>query len=416
MRNHSVEAPRTILVIGGGVIGLSSALALQRLGLEVTLVEASTDVRAASWGNAGHIATEQAEPIASPRMVRSAARRLFLRGGALALPPRQIAHWLPFALRLTRAATPIRFERGRAALSGLLAQAMPAWRRHVDAIAAPDLLRENGHVVVWETPETAAAGLAAWRAADIGTTRFVPLERHELDALRHRIATPLAGGIRFTGTGQIADPGRLARETRAAFLAAGGTERIATVTAIDAGSATLADGTRLIADRVVLAAGTGSAALLRPHGLKVPIIAERGYHLQSPPGPDWPADLPPIVFEDRSMIVTRFESGLRAASFVEFAGHAAPPDPRKWARLHRHAAALGLPMADAEGWMGARPTLPDYLPAIGRAAGILCAFGHNHLGLTLAPITAELIAALALGEAPPVDLTRLAPDRFSRGL
>ena len=162
--------------------------------------------------------------------------------------------------------------------------------------------------------------------------------------------------------------------------------------------------------------GTGSAALLRPHGLKVPIIAERGYHLQSPPEPDWPSDLPPIVFEDRSLIVTRFESGLRAASFVEFAGHAAPPDPRKWARLHRHAAALGLPMADAEGWMGARPTLPDYLPAIGEAAGILCAFGHNHLGLTLAPITAEVIAALALGEAPPVDLTRLAPDRFSRGL
>ncbi|WP_374297793.1 NAD(P)/FAD-dependent oxidoreductase [Sphingomonas sp.] len=416
MRNHSVEAPRTILVIGGGVIGLSCALALQRLGSAVTLVEASAATRAASWGNAGHIATEQAEPIASPRMVRSAARRLFLRGGALALPPSQIAHWLPFALRLTRAATPARFEQGRTALSALLAQAMPAWRRYVADIGAPDLLREDGHIVVWETPESAAAGLAAWRAADIGTTRFTPLTEGELSALRHHIAAPLAGGIRFIGSGQVADPGRLASTARAAFLAAGGTERIATVTAIDAGSATLADGTRLTADRVVLAAGTGSAALLRPHGVKVPIIAERGYHLQSPPGAAWPADLPPIVFEDRSMIVTRFESGLRAASFVEFAGHAAAPDPRKWARLRGHAAALGLPMADAESWMGARPTLPDYLPAIGAAAGILCAFGHNHLGLTLAPITAEAMAALASGTAPPVDLTRLAPDRFGRGL
>ncbi|WP_342657343.1 FAD-binding oxidoreductase [Sphingomonas sp. NY01] len=416
MRNHSVEAPRTILVIGGGVIGLSCALALQRLGSAVTLIEASSEARAASWGNAGHIATEQTEPIASPRMVRTAAKRLFLRGGALALPPGQIAHWLPFALRLARAASPARFARGRTALSGLLAEAMPAWRRYVDVIGTPDLLREDGHIVVWETPETAAAGLAAWRAADIGTTRFAPLDGSELDALRQRIAAPLAGGIRFTGSGQVADPGRLARTARAAFLSAGGSERIATVTAVDAASATLADGTRLTADRVVLAAGTGSAALLRPHGLKVPIIAERGYHLQSPPGVDWPADLPPVVFEDRSMIVTRFESGLRAASFVEFAGVSAAPDPRKWARLHRHAAALGLPMTGAQPWMGARPTLPDYLPAIGTAAGILCAFGHNHLGLTLAPITAEAIAALAMGETPPVDLSRFTPDRFSRGL
>jgi D-amino-acid dehydrogenase len=127
-------------------------------------------------------------------------------------------------------------------------------------------------------------------------------------------------------------------------------------------------------------------------------------------------DMPPVVFEDRSMIVTRFESGLRAASFVEFSSLSAPPDPRKWQRLRTHAAALGLPIeVDARPWIGARPTLPDYLPAIGRsdrAENLLYAFGHQHLGLTLGPLTGEIIAALATGAPPPVDATPFSLRRF----
>jgi len=116
------------------------------------------------------------------------------------------------------------------------------------------------------------------------------------------------------------------------------------------------------------------------------------------------------------MIVTPFRSGLRAASFVEFARAESPPDPRKWERLRRHAAELGLPLREPYSeWFGARPTLPDYLPALGRSrrtANLLYAFGHQHLGLTLAAVTGELIAALARGEATDVDLKPLDLERF----
>jgi D-amino-acid dehydrogenase len=129
----------------------------------------------------------------------------------------------------------------------------------------------------------------------------------------------------------------------------------------------------------------------------------------------WP-DLPPVVFEDRSMIVTRFESGLRAASFVEFSSPDAPPDRRKWQRLRQHIEALGLPCNEpAREWMGARPTLPDYLPAIGRlpdAPNILYAFGHQHLGLTLAAITGELVAQLATQSPTAVSLSAFDIQRF----
>jgi D-amino-acid dehydrogenase len=145
----------------------------------------------------------------------------------------------------------------------------------------------------------------------------------------------------------------------------------------------------------------------------VPLIAERGYHLQAARS-DWPADLPPVVFEERSMIVTRFQSGLRAAGFFEFGRASAPPDARKWARLRQNLKDLGIAFSDPVEWMGARPTLPDYLPAIGRTrSGLFYAFGHQHLGLTLAAATGEAIGALAAGEAPPFPLEPFALERFT---
>jgi D-amino-acid dehydrogenase len=180
-------------------------------------------------------------------------------------------------------------------------------------------------------------------------------------------------------------------------------------------SVTLDDGSALEADFAVIAAGVRSRELIEPYCSSVPIIAERGYHLQMTEH-RWP-DLPPVAFEDRSMIVTRFDSGLRAASFVDFSSIDAPPDDRKWQRLRNHVAALGLPCdAPTRQWMGARPTFPDYLPAIGRlphAPNILYGFGHQHLGLTLAAITGELIAQLATGSAAAVSLKPFDLQRFS---
>lgn len=404
---------KNALVVGGGLVGLNIALQLQSDGFGVVLVEPQTQRTAASFGNAGHIAVEQVEPLASMATVRSAPRRLYPRG-ALSLPIGAAAHWLPFCLRLLGAARRDRFERGKATLGALVAEAMPAWRRRVQDLGAPELLREDGHFVVWESPQSAAAGVAAWRGADTGGARFRTATDAELAQLGGLTRQPIAGAIRFEGTGQVADTRRLLEQLEAAFLARGGEVRRERASRIEtAGAAAgcrLADGTLIYADAVVVSAGTWSKSLLAPLGVKVPIVAEYGYHVQAE-NHGWPAGHPPVVFEDRSMIVTGFEQGLRAASFVEFAGPDAKPDPRKWARLKAHVRELGLPFGDLDAascWFGARPTLPDYLPAIGRADGLenlYYAFGHQHLGLTLAPVTAEIVAAMARGGEAPAALS-----------
>lgn len=408
------------IVIGGGVIGLSVAQRLLQTGAAVTVVDEASAVGAASWGNAGHLAIEQVEPLASWPILRAAPRRLFSAGGALGLPCSQIHRWLPFAYRMAAASSSERVERGRAALRSLLANALPAWRSLSTDVGAQDLVRETGHFVVWESKATAAAGLASWRSVDIGTARFHACDADELRQLAPIMKHSPAGAIRFENTAQIAELPRLAEALRSAILARRGKILRANARAIahDPGlvRVTCDDGTSLDADFVVITAGVRSRELIEPYCPVVPLIAERGYHLQTTDH-GWP-DLPPVVFEDRSMIVTRFESGLRAASFVEFGSPDAPPDPRKWQRLRGHIEALGLPCeAPAREWMGARPTLPDYLPAIGRlpdAPDILYAFGHQHLGLTLAAITSELVAQLATRATPSVNLSPFDIQRFGR--
>ncbi|MGE3397065.1 MAG: NAD(P)/FAD-dependent oxidoreductase [Sphingomonas sp.] len=400
-----------VAVIGGGVIGTVAAFRLRQRGFAVTLIDPDPDWRGASRGNAGHIAADEVHPLASRATLTGLPRSLFLCGGPVGLPLRDIGAWLPFGLRL--AAATRRYEAGHRALTSLQAEALPAWKRLVEALDAPDLLREQGHFVVWDRPESAAAGKAALARAGTGGTAWRDAEAEEL-ALLSSLSRPPGGAVRFSGTGQITDLTGLAETLVARFEAAGGIRLRGTAWIEEAG-VRLDSGERIEADLILVAAGPASGALLKPVGHRVPLIAERGYHIEAAGG-DWPADMPSILFADRAVFVTRFTHRLRATGFVEFGRMRSPPDPRKWRRLRTHARALGLPFAEpvAE-WMGARPTLPDYLPAIGRSRRqprLLYAFGHQHLGLTLAAITGECMAALAADEAAPVDLAPFAIERF----
>jgi D-amino-acid dehydrogenase len=176
------------------------------------------------------------------------------------------------------------------------------------------------------------------------------------------------------------------------------------------------DSTRITVDSAVVCAGVWSRALLAPFGVAAPLEAERGYHVELPGHAPW-VDAP-VVYARQSIVVTPMAGRLRASSYLELAGLTAPADPRKGARLAARLAALGYDTAACKpAWMGPRPTLPDYLPGIGRAVlhpGLLYAVGHQHLGLTLAAPTAELIAQLVAGRKPHLDIGAFDLARFGR--
>lgn len=409
------------VVVGGGIVGLAIAIGLLKQGFRVHLIDPPLHRSvAASWGNAGHIAVEQVAPFASQRTLVKAAARLFSAHGGLSLPPQAIATWLPFSLRLIRAAQPRRFESGKAVLKSLLQHAAPSWQRFAQALGAPELVRLDGHYVTWSSERHADAGRLQWLNDDIGSAGVRDASADELRNLDALAPGKIAAALRFSETGQVHDPDALRHTICDQFIAGSGVFVHGTASALTStgnlAAVRLEDGRVLTGDVIVMAAGVGSRSLLHQFGYRVPMIAERGYHLTY--GCErWPADMPPVVFEDRSMIVTRFASCVRVCGFVEFCKPDTPVDARKWQHLAKTTEELGLTVEKRLGqWCGSRPTLPDYLPAIGksrRAANLYYAFGHQHLGLTLAPITAEMVVDLVNGTAPAVKITPFDLERFS---
>lgn len=412
--------PKSYLVIGGGLVGAASALRLQAAGFAVTLIDPGDSRRAASFGNIGHIAAEQVSPLASRESLRTFPGRLFGLGGPLDFRWRDAGLWLPWAFRFIAASEPARHARGQQALTAILAHALPAWRRLADLSGAPDVVGRDGHALVWMSERAAEAGRRSWEGTATGSATFRPMGEDELQSWSAVMARPPVGGIRFSGTAQVSEPQAARDALMAAFRAGGGEVVRARVQRLSADRRIVAHfdgGGAREAEGALVAAGAWAGRLMRGLGVEAPVIAERGYSVQSAEH-GWDEALPPTVFEEHSMVVSRFTSGLRASSFVEFGSPDAPGDTRKWRLLERRLSSLGIRFSPApDRWVGPRPTLPDYLPAIGRLESeprILYAFGHQHLGLTMAAITAELTTALAADRPLAIDLTPFRIERFGR--
>ena len=418
------SATDALVVVGGGIIGLACALQLLRAGEPVLVLDPASDPPPPSWGNAGHIATECVEPLASWATLRGLPRQLYTLGGAVAFRPADVPAWLPFAIRYLGACSAGSYLRGVAALGFLMADAMPAWKRLALLLGDPDLVRDHGHWVVYESASRCAAAGRGVGPIGSGHARCRSVDAQRLDELRARVLPALAGGYAYEGTGQVRRPGDVLDALRHGVQERGGAIRQARVMRLAPGHGggrgphrlLLEDGSTVQARRVLIAAGARSAALMQDAGHHAPLIAERGYHVEAEAG-DWP-DFPTVVFEDRSVVVTRFGERLRATSFVEFSRAESAPDARKWQRLKAHVAALGVPLrGPIATWSGPRPTLPDYLPAIGtsrRLPGLAYAFGHQHLGLTLAARTGELVAELLRGPTAVGPLAEFDIERFAR--
>jgi D-amino-acid dehydrogenase len=411
-----------IAVIGAGIIGCAITWALCREERRVLLLDRSVPATAgASYGNVGHIATEQVEPLPSPRLLLNFWRQLYAFGGPLDIPARRIGALAPWIAGFAAAA--FRQKLHARSLAPLVMGAADSLDQLLTEIGRRDLLRRQGHYAVWLGPRAqlkAAAESHKMASLEV-RTEAAPRDLVEQIAaaagLRPARGQPGGAGVWFPDTAHVIDPAEVARSLAAAATQRGARYRRAEIRGVRPLGDRIEiqmDTGRLTVQTAVICAGAWSPPLLAPFGLKAPLEAERGYHVELPGHA--PFVDAPLVYADHSVVVTPMAGRLRATSFLELAGLGAPPDPRKPARLRKGLRGLGYacPLRGPS-WMGPRPTLPDYLPGIGRARGypnLLYAVGHQHLGLTLAAPTAELIAALIAGRVPPVDTAAFDLARF----
>lgn len=413
-----LSVSQQVAVIGAGVVGLCTALEAQRQGYEVTLFERDEPGRGASYGNAGYLATELVAPLATPHTVAAALPMWLDRFGPLSLPLRYLHRSLPWLLRFCRAAWPSQAARGQAALTQLNRQAVAAWQRFLDDIDAREMLVASGYLLVWESAARLAEAEkhACWLAQQGIRTELVTGER--LAELEPELAPVLSHALYFPEACRVSEPFELCQRLLAVFQARGGRLLRRAVDQIEPAADQVllhVEQERYRFDQVIVCAGAWSRTLLPD--LPVPLEAERGYHLS------WQPDAVqlnhPIGSAERRMVMSPLDSGVRVVGMTEFGGLSLPPLQRSFEALQHHAGqlfpALQQTAESPQQWMGHRPTLPDSLPVIDRHpqhVRLLFAFGNQHLGLTQAAITAELVVQLMQGQAPVLDLAPFRVTRF----
>lgn len=410
------KSSETIAVIGAGVIGAAVAYALAREGRPVLLLDRGPPgMGGASFGNVGHIASELVEPLPSPQRLFGFWRELFALDGPLDVPLARLRPFLPWASRFAAAA--FRCAANTKQLAPLVKPAAADLERWLKEMGRSELLRRHGHYEIWlngNAADQARAQLGKMQALGIAV---MPVEAAVLEAARNAARARSAAGVWFSDTAHVVDPLEIVRAFVAAASARGAAVQRTQVHALRSRGAGIeldTDSGTLAVDAAVICAGAWSAPLLAPFGLHVPLEAAHGYHIELPGHA--PLVDAPILYSNERVLVTPMTARIRCSSYMEFSGLDATPDPRKPARLRAKVLGLGY-RCEPEGasWMGPRPVLPDYLPGIGRvpnAERLLYAIGHQHIGLTIAAITAELIADLAARRPPRHELSAFDLRRF----
>ncbi len=408
-----------IAVIGAGIIGAVAALHLRRHGRDVVLVDRAEPGSGCSFGNGGAISPDLCVPMALPGMLRRVPGWFADPLGPLVVRRDALPSALPWLLRWIRAGRMDRVEQVARALRALHA---PSLRRYATILGsqASGLIERTGQLYVWTRDSAGPTEQLARELRERNGVESRPLEAREIYELDPELSPGFRRGLFFPDNGHTVNPLRLVRTLVDQFSSIGGEVRRANVVAVeqDGGCVrrlVLESGNRLNVGSVVLATGIDARPFARQFGDRVPLQAERGYHVMLP----HPRVRPAIKISNRDHMfgMTPMENGVRIAGTVEIASPDAPVDERRaWGLLER--AKRMYPRLDGEGatiWMGCRPSTPDSLPVIGparRAANVVYAFGHGHTGLTGAPITAELVAHWLLGAKAPIDPSPYRPDRF----
>jgi D-amino-acid dehydrogenase len=406
-----------VIVLGGGIVGVSIAVHLQMRGRQVVLMDRQGPGEATSFGNAGLIQREAVFPHLFPRNLGDLLRYAGNRTPDAYYHRRMLPRLMRPFLGYWYHSAPDRYAAIARKYARLIAHCVDDHMELADAADARHLLRPGGWTMAHETPASLAAAV---ESAEHGRREF-GVEYRALDATalgreEPHLRSGLAGGLQWTQPVAVIDPHALTLAYAALFERLGGRVRIGDArTLARAGSGWQVES--VTAPEAVVALGAWSPVVTKPLGYDPPIFVKRGYHMHYKP--DGNAGLNHAVFDvANGYMLAPMRRGIRLTTGAEFAHRDARPTPVQLGRVEPSARRLMPSLGtrvDPAPWVGARPCTPDMLPIIGpapRQPGLWYGFGHGHQGLTLGPTTGRLLAAMMTGDTPFTDPAAYRPDRF----
>ncbi|MEX0730908.1 MAG: FAD-dependent oxidoreductase [Aquisalimonadaceae bacterium] len=395
-----------ICVIGAGLIGLATAWSLLQRGHQVTIVDPDRPGHGASFGNAATLATYAVAPIAHPGLWARMPGLLFSDTSPFRIRWQRLPRLAPWLFRFLRETSPGRASDNAMVLCRFLEPALEDWRALLADIEADGLLLRRG-CLYFHTDSAGmrgAQGEIAMRDR-LGVHQQI-LSADDVARLEPSLAGRSAGGVLFPDAAHVNDPLAVSQALASAIACRGGHFLEARVTGLrgnGAGVVVATDQGELAAERAVVAAGAWSGSLARMVGDRIPLDTERGYHLEFPM--DTPLLERPCCPVERAFYMTPLSGRLRVAGTVELGSIDDAASEERFRFLQAGAESiLGRDLGEPSSrWLGFRPSMPDSLPVIGpsgRNDRVIYAFGHGHLGLTMAATTGRLVADVIAGTAP----------------
>lgn len=408
-----------VLVLGAGIVGVSAAIHLADRGRSVAMVDLRGPGEETSFGNTGVIERSALLPVPFPRDVKFLVELAFGMRPHAHYHPLALPNLAPWLWAYFRSSTPGGLEASARALYPLVSRSLAEHEALMEPAGALDFLRRNGWIKIFRTARSLAA-----EEHELALAREfrVPFEVHgpaETQAIEPGLAPVFEAGVLWPTTATVSDPGAVVKayagfaEQRGVRALIGDARTLAR--SADGWTVQSAEGP-VTGTQALVSLGAWSPQVLEPLGIVLPLASKRGYHMHfsfSPPGLSRP-----IVDSDGGFAMSPMRRGIRLTTGIEFAERDAPPTPVQIDRalpFARHILpALGEKL-DPEPWLGRRPCFPDSLPVIGPAPGqpdLFLAFGHQHLGFTLGPVSGRLVSELMCDAEPVVDPAAYRAERF----
>ncbi|HET7411568.1 MAG TPA: FAD-binding oxidoreductase [Pararhizobium sp.] len=411
-----------VIVLGAGIVGVSTAIHLARRGKKVVLVDRRRPGEETSYGNAGLIQREGVYPYGFPHnfgaLFRYALNNTIDAHYHLSALPGLV----PFLARYWWHSGLTRHQHIAKLYAPLVEHSIEEHADLISAAGADALIRKDGWIKAFRTEH---ARDAAYREADALSKDFgvnhEKLSAADLARTEPFLQEGLTGGLRWTDPWSVRDPYSLVKAYLALFEKLGGTSMSGSAATIEAmlsekGWRIATPEGPLEGREVVVALGPWADMVTRKLGYHLPLAVKRGYHMHYQAQGNavlnnWVLDVQGGYF------LAPMARGIRLTTGAEFAKRDAPKTPVQLGRAEKVARKF-FPLGeriDPEPWMGARPCTPDMMPIIGPASrheGLWFAFGHAHHGLTLGPVTGRLIAEMMTGEKPVIDPRPYRVERF----
>ncbi|MCB1428989.1 MAG: FAD-binding oxidoreductase [Nitratireductor sp.] len=413
-------AGKTVAVIGAGIVGVSTAIWLQRSGHDVILIDKAGPAEGASYGNGGVLASCSIVPVTVPGLLRKAPKMLFDPNQPLFLKWPYLPRLAPWLIRYLANSRADRVEHRAAAMTTLIGDSLADHQATAAGTGAERWIVPSDYLFLYNDRSHYQGDAFGWSLRRKNGFSWDTLEGADFRAYDPAFGPAINFAVRLGNHGHITDPGRYVKDLAAHVVSAGGRMIRAEVSDIALEQGKLvglrAAGETIACDTAIVATGVWSGPLALKLGLKVPLESERGYHLEL-----WePSIMPrsPVMVASGKFVATPMQGRLRLAGIVEFGGLDAPPSRAPFELLEKNirAAIPGISWKEKTEWMGHRPSMADSLPVIGEvpgAKGVFVGFGHDHVGLTGGPKTGRILAQLVSGQRPNANLEPFAPTRFA---